>query len=370
MQCLRGVCNWTFFRVAPIINFPRPKNLKDVMHFIGMMGYYARFIPRFAEIAAPLHSPKRKNQMFTWKEDQEKAFCTFKHELASAPALHVVDFTKSLCLHVDASATALGAVLGQCWDEGVRPVTFACHLLTDAERKLGAYEEALAYLFGVERFATYLESKEFDLYMDNRALSWIFNHPQKFGKLGRWVYRLLKFRFKIHHVSGKENEVAESLSRMYDIEEFHVRDVAPECTVSMFTPSHQVYCDLKVGHDEDPLCKQIHQDILAGVQLPYAIHDGFVVHTGVRGRAQWIVVPVSFQPMILSYFHALVYGGYMGVLKTFQKVAGNFYRPTMTQDVTTFVRACKDCQQLKPPHNSKVGMHNFDTPSFLGNLYT
>lgn len=353
-------------RVAPVLNFPRPKTVKGVQKFIGFLGYYSRFIVDFATLAAPLNLLKRKNQSFIWESEQEHAFVTLKSKLATAPALYLVDFNQRFTLHVDASAIALGVALGQ-WHDGVNvPVAFGSRLLTESERHLSAYEkEALACVYGVEKFSTYLDSNEFDLYTDNQALSWLLGHSNHFGKLGRWVYRLTRYRFKIHHVKGETNIVADSLSRMFDPTEFHVSEETDLLPLAVFSTPPNLYADIKEAQKNDSFCKTCINDMKQNITTQYKLIDGFLMFTGKNSKQRKIVVPSVFHNALFQYFHASVYGGHLGIHKTYHKIASHFYWPTLRNDVAAKVKTCLDCQKCKPPLNTKIGMHSVDAVNYV-----
>ena len=119
--------------------------------------------------------------------------------------------------------TRLFAYLGTCTNkqevDGARqPVAFVARTLTDTEKKSSVYElECLAVVFALEKFRRYLEHAEFQLENDNQALSWLLAHPRQLGKIGRWVIKILSFKFRAQHVRGTQNVVADALSRMYHL---------------------------------------------------------------------------------------------------------------------------------------------------------
>jgi ribonuclease HI len=128
---------------------------------------------------------------------------------------------------------ALGAVLLQ-EVEGVRqPIAYASRTLSAQERRASsAYElECLAVLFGMEKFRKYVEHQEFLLETDNQSLSWLLAHLRQLGKIGRWVARISSFKFRVQHIRGTQNIIADSLSRMF-MEEESMEESGPEyCNV-------------------------------------------------------------------------------------------------------------------------------------------
>jgi hypothetical protein len=129
------------------------------------------------------------------------------------------DFGKRFILQTDASGVALGAVLSQENDGFRQPIAFASRTLTNQERRASStYKlECLAVLFGMEKFRKYLEHQEFVLQKDNQALSWLLAHPRQLGKIGRWTAKITAFKFEVRHIRGTQNNVADALSRMFEI---------------------------------------------------------------------------------------------------------------------------------------------------------
>jgi hypothetical protein len=204
-------------RVEAIRNFPPPKNLRGVRRFLGMAGFYARFVPQFSQIAEPLHHLKRKNVKFVWGDPQQTAFDQLKEALATPPVLQIPDFAKEFTLVCDASDVAISAVLHQGGAEGLAPIAYSSRLLSPAERKYAIYEkECLAVVYGCEKYRSYLEHKEFHLTTDNQALAWLLKQTREFGRIGRWVLRLAPFKFKVGLIKGKENVVADCLTRQFE----------------------------------------------------------------------------------------------------------------------------------------------------------
>jgi hypothetical protein len=116
---------------------------------MGMVGFYARFIPGYSDVAAALHSLKRKGVPFVWAEKQQMAFDRLKSALCEAPVLQVPDFSREFVLATDASDVAISAVLQQRVDGSLVPISYHSRILNPAERSYSTYEkECLAVIFG------------------------------------------------------------------------------------------------------------------------------------------------------------------------------------------------------------------------------
>ncbi|KAJ4430525.1 hypothetical protein ANN_19113 [Periplaneta americana] len=123
----------------------------------------------------------------------------------------------TLLAKTDTCVSAVAAVLLQDFENGLCVVVYVSRTLSGQERKYSVYElEALAVLFGVEKFRMYLEHSEFLLQTDKQALSWVLARPRKSGRLARLALRVSAFRFRVEHVRVTQNMVADTLSRMFD----------------------------------------------------------------------------------------------------------------------------------------------------------
>jgi hypothetical protein len=143
-------------------------------------------------------------------EPQKNAFEELKRAISTPPVLQVLDFGNEFVLLTDSSDVAISAVLNQRQGENLSPIAFASRLLNFVERKYSIYEiECLAVVWGCEKFRVYLEHKEFTLHTDNQDLSWLLKHVKEVGRIARWILQLAPFKFKVVHISGKSNVVAD-----------------------------------------------------------------------------------------------------------------------------------------------------------------
>lgn len=150
-------------KTEAVRNFPVPINLKALQRFLGMAGWYHRFVPNFSQIAEPLNALKKKGARFLWSPACQTAFETLKEHLVNPPVLGHPNFHSPFVVYTDASETGLGAVLVQKSDLGNEEVlAFASRSLNPAERNYAATElECLAVVWALEKWRTYLEGRLF-----------------------------------------------------------------------------------------------------------------------------------------------------------------------------------------------------------------
>ncbi len=202
-------------KILAIEKYPVPVTKKQVRSFLGLSGYYRRFIPNYATIAYSLTELTRKvnPERIEWAEECSKAFEELKRILMSKPVVSSPDFSKSFVLQTDASEVGVGAILSQADKEGLdHPVAYFSRKLLPRERKYSTVEkECLAIKLGVEVFWVYLYGKPFQI---QTALQWLDSVKDSNNRLLRWSLMLQPYTFTIQHRKGVDNANADCLSRI------------------------------------------------------------------------------------------------------------------------------------------------------------
>ena len=198
-------------------DMPPPQCTMEVETFLGKTGYYQRFIPDYAKIAAPLTALKRKSCEFQFGPEQQLAFETLKEALCSAPLLKYPDFSRPFYIATDASGYGLGAVLFQKYGEDLRdemPVAYASRTLKDAELRYSATErEALAVWWACDHFVEYIDEHEVTIYTDHKALLALPHKEMSNRRLQLIAHKLAEFKYTLEYRPGKNNANADALSR-------------------------------------------------------------------------------------------------------------------------------------------------------------
>lgn len=202
-------------KIETIKNWPLPKNEKDLRAFLGVLGYYRKFIRDFAKIAKPLTVQLRKGESIQHTKEFVTAFERCKHILSSSQVLAYPDFKKPFNLTTDASKFAIGAVLSQGPIGQDRPIAFASRTLSKSEENYSTIEkELLAIDWACKYFRPYLFGRRFTLYTDHKPLTYALNLKDPHSKLIRYKLRLEEYDYEIRHRPGKQNVVADGLSRI------------------------------------------------------------------------------------------------------------------------------------------------------------
>ena len=202
-------------KVHAMRTFPRPKNNKDVSSFLGLCGYYRKFIKDFADISRPLDGLRKADQ-FRWDNDCQEAFDKLRNALSSDDLLAYPRFDREFIVTCDASSVAIGGVVSQIDDKGHdRPISYCSRALKGAEVNYSATDrEALAIKYCLERHRYFLLGHKVRIKSDHQALRYLFFKSDLSSRHARWLDSVLEFQIEdFEYITGKSNRVADALSR-------------------------------------------------------------------------------------------------------------------------------------------------------------
>lgn len=204
-------------KVAAIANFPVPYSKKELMRFLEMIGYYRGFCENFPTVVAPLSNLLPGKVSFHWTDQCEMAFKSAKALLCSAPVLAAPRFHHTFVLQVDASGVGAGAALLQADDLGIEhPVGYFSRKFTPCQTRYSVIEqETLALILALRHFEVYVGSVPGPLvvYTDHNPLTYLRSMVNHNRRLMRWSLFLQPFHLEVKHIKGKENLIADALSR-------------------------------------------------------------------------------------------------------------------------------------------------------------
>ena len=204
-------------KISVIKEAVRPENKKQVRAFLGLIGFYRRFVPNFASVAASITDLTKKGQphKVMWGLAQELSFNTLKNALCTTPILKLPDLTEPFILQTDASQNGLGAILLQKEEDVRKPVAYASRKLNKAEVNYSTVEkECLACVWAIQKFQRYLYGREFTLETDHQPLVFLSKSKLTNSRLMRWALLLQPYKFHVVSIPGKQNVAADYLSRM------------------------------------------------------------------------------------------------------------------------------------------------------------
>ena len=393
-------------KISTVRDWPVPISAKELLSFLGFVGYYRRFIRNFSQIARPLYEvttgvPSKRNKIkicpgFRWGPEQEDAFKKLKDLVTSAPVLAFANFNKPFILHTDASAESLGACLYQQQDDNTeRPVAFASRGLSPSERNYPAYKlEFLSLKWAVtDKFHDYLYGVPFHVITDNNPLTYIFTTAKLDATSQRWVSALSNYQFSIEYRSGKLNQDADGLSRIRWPEALNIQHVSCNSVQALLSAStlpagcsealvmsHKAIQDIEglyIGkhtsrdwariHHRDPTISQVVQH-LRGAKVQNFQHneafqsflrekDKLVIVKGVLYRKRLcdniikfqLVLPEEYRKAALQGCHDQV--GHLGRDRTLELLRDRYFWPGMTKEASDYVAHCERCIRRKIPPN-------------------
>ncbi|KAI5752219.1 hypothetical protein M8J77_014983 [Diaphorina citri] len=203
-------------KINAVKNYPIPKNTKQLKGFLGLLGYYRKFIKNFAGLTKPLTMRLKKDAVINVKDqDYVECFEICKNLLINDPILQYPDFTQKFILTTDASNVAIGAVLSQGTIGKDLPVAYASRTLNEHEQNYSTIErELLAIVWATRYFRPYLYGRRFTIVTDHRPLAWVFSLKDPSSKLVRWRLKLEEYEYDVVYKKGTSNTNADALSRI------------------------------------------------------------------------------------------------------------------------------------------------------------
>src|SRR3954454_8225026 len=197
-------------KVAAVTEWESPKNAGEIRSFLGLAGYYGRFIENFSKIARPMTTQLKKDKKFEWTDECEASFQELKQCLVSAPVLCLPDINKDFQVYCDASRQGLGGVLMQ---DG-QVVCPTSRQLKQHEKKYPTHDLELAsVVHALTVWRHYLMGKHCDVFTDHKSLKYIFTQKELNMRQRRWLELIKDYDMSLQYHPGKANVVADALSR-------------------------------------------------------------------------------------------------------------------------------------------------------------
>lgn len=328
-------------KVECIVKFPTPTNRRETQRFLGLCGWYRRFIANFSGIASPITELTKTKTKFKWTAEAEAAFLKLKSALVSTPVLIMPDYSKPFSIACDASDVAIGAVLTQYFEGEEHPICYFSQKLSSAERKYSVTErECLAVIRAIEKFRGYIEGVRFTVFCDHAALSYLKSLKNPTALMSRWLLRLNAFDFDIQYRKGSINTVPDALSRV---------EIAPVVFEAELVKDSW-YRGLVESVQKQP--ERFPDFRLIGNELykncAYKDEDGVVLHKWKK------MVPSEEREQLMQRYHDTPTAAHLGFYKTWQRLQPNYYWPRMQDDVRKYVKRCSTCKASKVPSKTMM----------------
>lgn len=319
-------------KIVAVQQWPSPLNVTQRRGFLGLAGYYRRFIKDFGIICRPLFNALKKNE-FQWETDQQLAFQTIKDKLSQAPVLALPNFSLHFILETDASGYGIGAVLMQ---QG-RPLAYLSKSLGPKAAGFSTYDkEAIAILEALKKWKHYFLASSLLIKTDQASLKYINEQKITDGTQHKLLIKLMSFDYKIEYKKGKENKAADALSRAPQQETLQaIIVIVPEWITQVLAT-----------YPADPKCKSL----ITKLSIHPTARPPFTLHSGILRYKDMIYVGKDtnlLQQQLKESFHSSPLGGHSGERATYQCLKLLFYWPGMKSDIATLVKECPTCQKNK-----------------------
>jgi ribonuclease HI len=264
----------------------------EIHSFLGLAGYYRRFIEGFSKLAKPMTSLLEKNTKFVWSNQCQASFEELKKRLTTSPILVLPDLSKKFSIYCDASRQGLGCVLMQ---EG-RVVAYASRKLRKHELNYPTHDlELAAVVHALKIWRHYLIGHKSDIYTDHKSLKYIFTQSDLNLRQRRWLELIKDYDLDIHYHPGKANVVADALSRKSYAKEMQMLSMTSKLcaefeylnlgivanTMELViepTLEQEIY----KGQLKDEKLKKIAEDIVIGKSPGFRMDDNRILWFGKR----------------------------------------------------------------------------------------
>ena len=368
-------------KTAVIRDWKQPTTARGVLSFLGFCNFYRRFIRNYSRIARPLHDLTKDNVPFVWSQNCQEAFDDLKRHLVEAPILYHYQPGLPTKLETDASDGVVAGVLSQQVGDAWHPIAYFSKSMSPPERNYEIHDkELLAVVRALEEWRAELEGLQwkdrFSIYTDHRALEYFMSTKKLNARQARWAEFLSRFFFVIRYRPGKQNTLADALTRHaregIDITRHRMQILLkPECL------DESVKQDLQPALMSAPELAPVEPDIhivdevlranrtsrsldelrleVAKKDSPWSLEDGLLLHNN------RLMVPdddVTLRARLLDEIHRQPSTAHPGRNKTRQLVQARYYWPRWRKTVDRYVRNCLKCRRAENPRDRPPGLLN------------
>ena len=379
-------------KLQSVKEMPPPRTPKEIRQFLGLVGYYRKFIPRFADIARPLTNLTKKDVEFNWTEQCQKTFELLKEMLIKEPILKYPDPEKSYTLFTDASKYAWACVLTQEYEHEIEgkprkylhPITYVSGLFKGSQVNWATLtKEAFAIYMSIRKLSYYLEDADITLRSDHLPLKKFLCKNTLNTKVNNWAVEISPYRIQFEYIKGIKNTLADTMSRLIQItpdiqlepeptgQEFgyevfeELQPIQTNCHMinemkeEVTKDSEPIPDDLKPIidlteeqieniQDKDKFIKNVKNKVLKSNQAregPYYCENNILKKyvADNKQRFETIVLAPNCAPMLLKIAHDEM--GHNGSARTYMILKRMYYWKGMKSDILTYVKQCPTCQK-------------------------
>ncbi|GKB45099.1 putative reverse transcriptase domain-containing protein [Tanacetum coccineum] len=336
-------------KIESIKDWASPKTPTEIRQFLGLAGYYRRFIEGFSKIAKSMTKLTQKGIKFDWGEKEENAFQLIKQKLCSAPILALPEGSEDFVVYCDASHKGLGAVLMQ----REKVIAYASRQLKVHEKNYTTHDLELgSVVFALKIWRHYLYGTKCTVFTDHKSLQHILDQKELNMRQRHWLELLSDYDCDIRYHPGKANVVADALSHKERIEPLRVRALV--MTIGLDLPKRILEAQieaLKPGNlENEDVGGMIRKDVPKEKLEPCA--DGTLC---LNGRS-WLPYYRDLRSVIMHESYKSKYSIHPGSEKMYQDMKKLYWWPNMKADIATYVSKCVTYARVKAEHQRPSGL--------------
>ena len=329
-------------KVKAIKNWETPKTPTEIRSFLGLAGYYRRFIENFSKIAKPLTALTQKGLSFNWSDKQETAFQTLKRMLCSAPILSLPEGMEDFVVYCDASNQGLGCVLMQ---RG-KVIAYASRQLKTHEVNYATHDLELgAVVFALKIWRHYLYGTKCTVFTDHKSLQHIRDQKELNMRQRRWIELLNDYECEIRYHPGKANVVADALSR----KEYSQRKVKS----LMVTIHSNLPTQIRDAQLEALKPENLEKESLRGADKQFEWGTDEIRYFIDR---IWVPKFGNIRDLVMDEAHKTRYSVHPGSDKMYLDLRRQYWWPNMKAEIATYVGKCLTCAKVKVEYQKPSGL--------------
>lgn len=322
--------------IDSVVNFPIPRNVREVQSILGLCSYFRRFVKDFSILARPLYNFLRGNNSQQFGEDERKCFELLKSKLVESPILSIFDPRDETELHCDASSHGFWAILLLRKSDGkFHPIFYFSKRTSDSDSKYQSFElETLAIIYAIRRFRVYLQGFKFKIVTDCNSLTLTLNKGEVNPRIARWALELQNFDYILEHRKGEKMRHVDALSRTVDILVLEENTFEQNLSICQYRDEHINKIRSQLEKQENGL---------------YEMRNGLVYRK--RGDNLLFYVPKEMEGSILRAYHDSM--GHLGSDKVSDIILRSYWFPKLRKKVRIHIDNCLKCIVF----SSKGGKH-------------